>query len=106
GRRERACGRGGGRRGAGRLAPGRRRGAAGARGERTERNEGGDPGRARGSMGPLHLVMLAGLARSAFARLRPRRWPMAELEWTTEPVGAWELADVVARQAAGGRPYL
>jgi mannose-6-phosphate isomerase-like protein (cupin superfamily) len=31
---------------------------------------------------------------------------MAIEEWTAEPVGAWELSDVVARQAASGRPYL
>jgi mannose-6-phosphate isomerase-like protein (cupin superfamily) len=31
---------------------------------------------------------------------------MGEQEWTTEPVGAWELADVLARGAASGRPYL
>jgi mannose-6-phosphate isomerase-like protein (cupin superfamily) len=31
---------------------------------------------------------------------------MTDLEWTTEPVGAWELSDVVARQVASGRPYL
>ena len=54
----------------------------------TQRDEGGDPERARGSRGPLHLVMLARLGGTAFARLPGRRWPMAELEWTTEPVGA------------------
>jgi mannose-6-phosphate isomerase-like protein (cupin superfamily) len=26
--------------------------------------------------------------------------------WNTEQTGAWELADLVARQTAGGRPYL
>jgi mannose-6-phosphate isomerase-like protein (cupin superfamily) len=26
--------------------------------------------------------------------------------WSKEPVGAWELADLVAREAASGRPYL
>jgi mannose-6-phosphate isomerase-like protein (cupin superfamily) len=31
---------------------------------------------------------------------------MTEEQWTKEPVGAWELSDVVARQAASGRPYL
>lgn len=31
---------------------------------------------------------------------------MADLERTREPVGAWELADVIARREASGRPYL
>ena len=31
---------------------------------------------------------------------------MGDDGWTTERVGAWELADLVARGAASGRPYL
>ena len=31
---------------------------------------------------------------------------MADEGWNTERVGAWELADVVARGAESGRPYL
>ena len=31
---------------------------------------------------------------------------MADEGWNTERVGAWELADVVARAAESGRPYL
>lgn len=30
---------------------------------------------------------------------------MSEDGWTTERVGAWELADLMAREAASGRPY-
>jgi mannose-6-phosphate isomerase-like protein (cupin superfamily) len=31
---------------------------------------------------------------------------MTDEGWSTERVGAWELADLVAREEASGRPYL
>ena len=31
---------------------------------------------------------------------------MTEEDWTAERVGAWELAELGARRAAGGHPYL